>query len=211
MERETNGADAQETTEKNEQERFEENVEATAQAVFEEAAKAAEAAEAAAKAAEVDELEKVKAERDEARDRALRALAELENFRARSNRLASEASKYASFDLAKAILPVWDDLGRAIEAAEAAPDGAINAEALVDGVKMVYNKFLEVLAQNGVERIEALNKPFDPNFHESIASLPNDEHPKDTVIVETQAGFKLRDRVVRPAQVVLAAPTQPAQ
>ena len=97
MERETNGADAQETTEKNEQERFEENVEATAQAVFEEAAKAAEA----------DELEKVKAERDEARDRALRALAELENFRARSNRLASEASKYAAFDLAKAILPVW--------------------------------------------------------------------------------------------------------
>lgn len=201
MERETNGADAQETTEKNEQERFEENVEATAQAVFEEAAKAAEA----------DELAKVKAERDEARDRALRALAELENFRARSNRLASEASKYASFDLAKAILPVWDDLGRAIEAAEAAPDGVVNAEALVDGVKMVYNKFLEVLAKNGVERIEALNKPFDPNFHESIASIPNDEHPKDTVIVETQAGFKLHDRVVRPAQVVLAAPTQPAQ
>ena len=201
MERENNGADAQETTEKNEQERFEQDVEATAQAVFEEAAKAAE----------VDELEKVKAERDEARDRALRALAELENFRARSNRLASEASKYASFDLAKAILPVWDDLGRAIEAAEAAPDGNINAEALVDGVKMVYNKFLETLAKHGVERIEALHKPFDPNFHESIASLPNDEHPKDTVIVETQAGFKMHDRVVRPAQVVLAAPTQSAQ
>ncbi len=201
MERENNGADAQETTEKNEQERFEQDVEATAQAVVEEAAKAAE----------IDELEKVKAERDEARDRALRALAELENFRARSNRLASEASKYASFDLAKAILPVWDDLGRAIEAAEAAPDGNINAEALVDGVKMVYNKFLETLAKHGVERIEALNKPFDPNFHESIASLPNDEHPKDTVIVETQAGFKLHDRVIRPAQVVLAAPTQPAQ
>ena len=198
MERENNGADAQETTEKNEQERSEQDVEATAQAVFEEAAKAAE----------VDELEKVKAERDEARDRALRALAELENFRARSNRLASEASKYASFDLAKAILPVWDDLGRAIEAAEAAPDGNINAEALVDGVKMVYNKFLETLAKHGVERIEALHKPFDPNFHESIASLPNDEHPKDTVIVETQAGFKMHDRVVRPAQVVLAAPTQ---
>lgn len=201
MERETNGADAQETTEKNEQERFEQDVEATAQAVVEEAAEATE----------VDELEKVKAERDEARDRALRALAELENFRARSNRLASEASKYASFNLAKAILPVWDDLGRAIEAAEAAPDGAVNAEALVDGVKMVYNKFLETLAKNGVERIEALNKPFDPNFHESIASLPNDEHPKNTVIVETQAGFKLHDRVVRPAQVVLSVPSQPAQ
>ncbi len=198
MERENNGADAQETTEKNEQERFEQDVEATAQAVVEEAAQAAE----------VDELEKVKAERDEARDRALRALAELENFRARSNRLASEASKYASFELAKAILPVWDDLGRAIEAAEAAPDGNINAEALVDGVKMVYNKFLETLAKHGVERIEALHKPFDPNFHESIASLPNAEHPKDTVIVETQAGFKMHDRVVRPAQVVLAAPAQ---
>ncbi|MBR4833469.1 MAG: nucleotide exchange factor GrpE [Thermoguttaceae bacterium] len=205
MERQTNGDDAQErrdeTAEKNERTRFEEDVEATAQAVFEEAAKAAEASE----------LEKVKAERDEARDRALRALAELENFRARSNRMASEASKYASFDLAKAILPVWDDLGRAIEAAEAAPDGNINAEALVDGVKMVYNKFLETLARNGVERIDALHKPFDPNFHESIASLPNDEFPKDTVIVETQAGFKLHERVVRPSQVVLAAPAQPAQ
>ena len=161
MERENNGADAQETTEKNEQERFEQDVEATAQAVVEEAAQAAE----------VDELEKVKAERDEARDRALRALAELENFRARSNRMANEASKYASFDLAKAILPVWDDLGRAIEAAEAAPEGNINAEAFIDGVKMAYNKFLETLAKNGVERIEALNKPFDPNFHESIASF----------------------------------------
>jgi molecular chaperone GrpE len=67
---------------------------------------------------------------------------------------------------------------------------------------------LETLAKHGVERIEALHKPFDPNFHESIASLPNDEHPKDTVIVETQAGFKMHDRVVRPAQVVLAAPAQ---
>ncbi len=202
MERQTNGDDAQErrdeTTEQNERARFEEDVEATAQAVFEEAARAAEASE----------LEKVKAERDEARDRALRALAELENFRARSNRTAQEERKYAAFDLAKAMLPVWDDLGRAIEAAESAPDGNINAEALVDGVKMVYNEFLEVLAKNGVERIDALHKPFDPNFHESIAFMPSDEHPKNTVVVETQAGFKLHERVVRPAQVVLAAPSQ---
>ena len=201
MERETNGADAQETTEKNEQERFEENVEATAQAVFEEAAKAAEAA---AKATEVDELEKVKAERDEARDRALRALAELENFRARSNRLASEASKYASFDLAKAILPVWDDLGRAIEAAEAAPDGVINAEALVDGVKMVYNKFLETLAKNGVERIEALHQPFDPNFHEAVMHIEDETLGENVIALVLQKGYKIGDTVIRAAMVKVA-------
>lgn len=196
------------TNEPNAAAQFEENIAATAKAVAEEAAKAEKSAQTAPVSAE--EYEKLKQELDEAKDRSLRALAELENFRARSNRLAQEERKYASLDLGRAILPIWDNLGRAIAAGE--QGGTV--ETLLEGVKMVHNEFVEVLAKNGIERIDALYKPFDPNVAESIAFAPNDEYPANTVVFETQAGFKLHDRVVRPAQVVLAAPTpkpQPAE
>ncbi len=149
----------------------------------------------------VDEYEKLKTDLAAANDRALRALAELENFRNRTNRLAREERKYAGVDLARDLLPLWDNLGLALSIQD--PDK--NARAVVDGVKMVHDEFLKVLSKNGIEKIDALHQPFDPNFHESVAFVPSEEFPPNTVVVELKAGFTMHDRVVRAAQVVLAS------
>ena len=87
-----------------------------------------------------------------------------------------------------------------------------NGEAIVTGVKMVHDDFLKVLDKNGVKKIDAVHKPFDPKFHEAVAFVPTDEFPPNTVMVELKAGFTLHERVVRAAQVVLAsAPVKPAE
>ncbi len=148
------------------------------------------------------ELDALRHELDEAKDRGLRALAELENYRKRTTRSIQEDRKYASLDLARSILPVWDNMGRALEAAEK----EMHPEAILDGLKMMYQQFLNIMKEHHVEEIDALHKPFDPNFHESIAQFPNAEFPPNTVIIVSQPGFKIHDRVVRPAQVVLSAP-----
>lgn len=147
------------------------------------------------------ELEQLRDELAQAKDRALRALADLENYRARASRQAAEERKYASIDLMREMLGVWDNIGRALEAV----DQSHNLESLVEGVRMVHRQFLDVLARFQCEKIDALHKPFDPNFEQSIAQIPDADHPAGTVINETQAGFRLYDRVVRPAQVVLSS------
>ena len=147
------------------------------------------------------EIDALKADAAEAKDRALRALAELENFRQRKNREMADDQRYASMTLARDILPVWDNLGRALEAAANDP----NSEGFIDGVKMVHQQFLDVLQKNQIERIKAEGEVFNPHFHESIAMLPS-EAPAGTVIIDSRPGFILHDRVVRPAQVVVAAP-----
>ncbi|MBR0225996.1 MAG: nucleotide exchange factor GrpE [Thermoguttaceae bacterium] len=152
------------------------------------------------------EYDKLKKELDEAKDRGLRALAELENFRARTKRLHDEERKYASVDLARAILPVWDNLTLALNIDDPEHNGA----AVLEGVRMVAEEFLKIFQKNGIEKIDALHKPFDPNFHESVAFMPSDEYPANTVLVEVKAGFKLYDRVIRATQVVLAAPAPAA-
>ena len=148
------------------------------------------------------ELEKLRKELAEAQDRGLRALADLENYRARTNRLQAEERKYASMDLARAILPVWDNLNLALQIEEPEKNGA----AVIDGVKMVCQEFLRVFANCGIDKINALHQPFDPNFHESVAFLQTDEFPPNTVVAELKTGFVLADRVVRATQVALAAP-----
>jgi len=139
-------------------------------------------------------------ELEEQKNRTLRALADLENYRTRINRQMTEERKYANIDLMRELLPVWDNIGRALEAV----DATHNLETLVEGVQMVHSQLLEVLKKYHCEKIEAKFQPFDPNFHESVAQMPSSEHPANTVIEEVQPGFLLFDRVVRPSQVVLA-------
>ena len=150
---------------------------------------------------EQSEVEQLRLELDQAKDRALRALADLENYRARSARQSAEERKYANIDLMREILGVWDNIGRALEAV----DKTHSLESLVEGVKMVHRQLLDVLAKFHCEKVQPLHQPFDPNFQQSIAQLPSAEYPVGTVIEETQPGFVLYDRVVRPAQVVLSA------
>ncbi len=137
----------------------------------------------------------------QAEDRALRSQAELENFRKRVARERNEDLRYANLPLMRDLLPVLDNMNRAIEAAEKTHDTAD----LLQGVKIVAQQFQRVLEQYGCVQIEALGKPFDPNLHESISQQPSDEHPAGTVVLVTQTGFQLHDRVVRPSQVIVSA------
>ena len=151
------------------------------------------------------EADALKEKLAEAEDGRLRAMAELENFRQRKNKELADQEKYAPMKLARDILPVWDNLGRALEAAPA--DESVRG--FVEGVRMVHDQLLDVLAKNHVVRIPTEGEKFDPNVHESIAMFPSDAEP-NTVINEARPGFMLHDRVVRHAQVVIAAPKKDA-
>ena len=148
----------------------------------------------------VSETDQLRLELEEAKNRTLRAMADLENYRTRMNRQMAEERKYASLDLMRDLLPVWDNIGRALGAVA----DSHNLEALVEGVRLVHDQFLEALKKYHCEKIEAKFQPFDPNVHASVAQIPNTEYPTNTVIEEVQVGFRLFDRVVRPSQVVLS-------
>ena len=145
----------------------------------------------------VAELEKALADEKE---RSLRILAELENYRRRSARELDDANKYRSMDVIREMLPVMDNLARAIEAAEKRdPD-----DPLLAGVRMVYQQFLKALENQKCVKMDALHQTFDPNYHQAIQQFASAEHPANTVICVAQDGFLLLDRVVRPAQVVVS-------
>ena len=145
----------------------------------------------------VKELEKALADEKE---RTLRLYAELDNTRRRAAREIVEERKYSGMDVIRAILPVMDNLQRAIEAATQQ-----NADdPLLEGVKMIYQQLTDALKQNNCTRIEALNQPFDPNFHQAISQMPSADVPENTCIVVAQEGYMLFDRVVRASQVVVS-------
>jgi molecular chaperone GrpE len=156
---------------------------------------------AAEQQAPLDDAEQAKRDLDEARDRLLRAQAELDNYRKRARRELEEERRYANLPLLGDLLPVLDNVGRAIQAAEKTPDVA----ALVEGFKMVAQQLEGVLNRYSCRRIEALHKPFDPHLHQAILQQPNPEHPAGTVLHVAQEGYQVHDRVLRPAQVIVSA------
>ena len=145
-------------------------------------------------------VETLEIELQQANDRTLRAFAELENYRKRAYREIEDSRKYAAIDLMRDMLTVWDNMGRALEAVEKNH----NPDAFVEGVRMIHEQFTLVLARHHCTRIEAVKQMFDPNVHESIAKMPSDDVPAGSVLYESQIGFKLHDRVVRPTQVVIS-------
>lgn len=154
---------------------------------------------------QLDELESgLESLRDElrlAQDRALRSQAELENFRKRIARQMEDERRYANIPLLRDLLPVLDNLQRAIDAAEKTHDTA----SLLQGVTLVSGQFEDALGRHHCTKIPALSEPFDPHLHEAIMQQPTADQPPGTVIMVTQAGFRLHDRVVRPSQVIVAA------
>ena len=157
-----------------------------------------------------EQYDAVRAERDELKDQALRARAEADNVRKRAAREAAEGRRFAGVPLAKAMLPGLDDLRRAVEAARASrnagADPAQLTDDLVGGVAAVLASLEKALGEAGIEPIPAVGEPFDPNRHEALAQAPTADHPPGTVIQEAQRGYAAGDRVIRPAQVVVAAP-----
>jgi molecular chaperone GrpE len=156
-----------------------------------------EALLAAAADLKVAELQ---AQLKEASDRALRTQAELENYRKRAQRELADERRYAVVPLVRDLLPVVDNLQRAIDAAQQTTEG----QGLLEGVKLVVTQLEAVLKQHGCLPIETVGTPFDPNQHQAIAQEPSTEHPAGTVTRATQVGYKLHDRVIRPAQVFVS-------
>jgi molecular chaperone GrpE len=146
-------------------------------------------------------LDDLRAELEQAKDRALRSHAELENYRKRVARQVEEERRYANMAFIRDLLPVWDNIGRAIEAAESTHQTA----SLLEGFKMVAGQLEDVLERHQCTKIDAQDEPFDPNLHEAICQQPSEAHPANTVLQVTQTGFRLHDRVVRPAQVIVSA------
>lgn len=142
----------------------------------------------------------LQAELAEAQDRAVRIAAELDNFRKRTRREMEEALRYAQLPVLRDLLPVVDNLKRALEAADL--EGAQNS--LVVGVRMVASQLEQVLKGNHCEPIPAVGEPFDPNHHEALRMEPSDEHAANVVSRELQTGYRMHDRVIRPAQVFVS-------
>jgi molecular chaperone GrpE len=136
-----------------------------------------------------------------ANDRLLRMHAEMQNLRNRTSREIADERRYAALPILRDLLPVLDNINRAIEAAEKANE----AEKLLEGFRLVRQQLITTLANHGAEPIEALGQPFDPNFHQAILHQPSNDAPADTVTMVTQQGYKLHDRVVRPTQVIVSS------
>jgi molecular chaperone GrpE len=152
-----------------------------------------------------DELEQLRGQAAEAQDRYLRSQAELENTRKRLRREMEDERRYAELSLLADLLPVIDNINRAVGAAEKNADAA----SLLSGFKMVGQQLDRVLEKHHVKLIEAEGQPFDPAVHEAILQRPSENHPPGTVIGVGQPGYKLHDRVVRPAQVIVSSNKPP--
>tara|TARA_B100001971_G_scaffold210802_1_gene237043 strand:- start:1747 stop:2349 length:603 start_codon:yes stop_codon:yes gene_type:complete len=143
-------------------------------------------------------LKEAQAQIDDLEDRLLRLTAEYDNFRKRAQRERSEARQFANQHLLEKQLPILDNFEMALMAAKDA-DPAIR-----DGVQMIYDQFVGVLKDAGVEPIDAGGEPFDPNLHEAISQKETIEVEEGTVVEQAQRGYKLDDRLIRPARVVVA-------
>jgi molecular chaperone GrpE len=147
-----------------------------------------------------EEIREELQELEELRDRHLRLAAEFDNYKKRTRRQMVEQRDRAQADLAREILEVLDDLARV---ASSDPD-ATSPEALHEGVEMVERKLRKKLGDAGVHRIEAAGRPFDPEVHDALASVPTDDPEEDGVVAEVIAeGYRHGDRLLRPAQVAV--------
>ncbi len=147
------------------------------------------------------ELEDLRRQLEDRQDKLLRALAETDNVRRRAQRDREEHLKYANESLIRDLLPVLDNLDRAL----AAGRGTAGAATVVEGVELIQRELLRVLEKNGLTRYSAVGERFDPTRHEAIARVVSADRPPDTVVAETAAGYLLNGRVLRPAMVAVAA------
>jgi molecular chaperone GrpE len=150
---------------------------------------------------EPDPLNQALMEAAQWKDAAHRAAAELDNFRKRTARDLQETVKYANAGLLESLLPVLDNFDYGMAAAKAESEGSN----LYVGLSMVLRQVQDFLKDNGVEEISAVGMPFDPNLHEAVSQQPTDTVAEGTVISQTRRGYKLRDRLLRPASVIVSS------
>lgn len=147
------------------------------------------------------DVEELQNKVDELNDKYLRLFSEFDNFRKRTIKEKIEYSKTASSEIITALLPVFDDLARACDAAADNPDN----EFLIKGISLIYAKFKSILAQNGVEEIPTVGEVFNTDFHEAISNVEaKDEEEKGRIVDQVEKGYLLHGKVLRYAKVVVA-------
>jgi molecular chaperone GrpE len=137
-------------------------------------------------------------------DRLLRALAEAENVRRQADRTITETRQYGISEFARELLTVVDNLQRTVDAAKKQPSTGVQNTALLEGVEATLRAFLQTLERFGVRPIDAQDRPFDPNFHEAVMEVEDPSRQPGTVTQVMEQGYTIRDRLLRPARVVVS-------
>lgn len=149
-------------------------------------------------------LEALGRERDELRDRLLRTTAEFDNYRKRTDRERREMAEYVAGDVLKDVLPVVDDIERALDAPIDEGPGVERVRAFRDGLGMIHRQLLDVLRRRGVEALDVVGQDFDPQWHEALASEPAKGRRDGEITAEIRRGYRIGSRLLRPAMVKVA-------
>ena len=157
-------------------------------------------------------FEALVSERDSLKDQLLRALADVENMRRRTEREIETARKYSHTGFARDLVGAIDNLARAIDAAPAADDETVgeSVNALITGLEMSWTEIQSTMERHGIRRISPLGEKFDYNFHQAMFEMPHPDQPPGTVVEVVQHGYVLHDRLLRPAMVGVAKAADPA-
>lgn len=148
-----------------------------------------------------EELDQLNVKLEETNNRLLRTQADFDNFRRRMNQEKESAAKYKSQSLAESLLPALDNFERALQV-DAQSD---ETKSLLQGMEMVYRQLKEALEKEGIVPIETVGQSFDPHFHQAVMQVESDEYESNIVVEELQPGYKLKDRIIRPAMVKVNA------
>lgn len=158
-------------------------------------------------AQEIEELREDAAKAKEHWEQLLRTAADFENFKKRTARERQELSRYANESLLQKLIPILDNLDMALTAANTQ---SASMESLQTGIAMIHQQLKNALAEAGLEEIDASNKTFDPNWHEALSQQETSDVAEGQVVQQLRKGYRLRDRLLRPAGVVVAKkPAQP--
>ncbi|WP_440111214.1 nucleotide exchange factor GrpE [Paenibacillus sp. QZ-Y1] len=150
---------------------------------------------------EQDELARLKAEAEEQQQRFVRAQADFDNFRRRTQKEKEELAKYASMKLVTELVPVIDNFERAMATV---PEGT-ESESFGKGMQMIFRQLETVLNNEGLTTMNSVGQPFNPEFHQAIMQVESDEYEEGIVVEEVQKGYMLKDKVLRPAMVKVSS------
>jgi molecular chaperone GrpE len=154
-----------------------------------------------------DPLAQAQAEATRHREALLRTAADFDNFRKRTRRELEDARRAGKEDVVRTLLPVFDNLERALQSAQRTSD----VKAMADGLSMVQRQFTDALGREGIVRVPTVGQPFDPSVHEAIQQVETGEHEPGTIIAEVQPGYRQGDRLLRAAMVVVARSKSPSE
>jgi len=151
---------------------------------------------------QIEELKTKAAKADEHWERLLRTAADLENFKKRAARERQEATRFANASLLEKLIPALDNFDMALAAANNAEGNTV--ESLKTGIAMIHTQLKSALAEAGLEEINAQDQPFDPNLHEAVSQEESEDVPEGHVVRQLRKGYRLRERLLRPASVIVA-------